>query len=434
MKTEVEDLGGSQRKIGCVVPAEEVKKEVEKYCRTLAKEVEIRGFRKGKAPPSIIKRYFRQQIQREVVSQIVSSALEEALKEHSFTPLGEPEIDAPALEEEKDYSFSIKLDVRPEIDVGDYDGIELEEPPSDVEEEEIQKSLEELQRAHGDLKGIEEDRGAVEGDTVLVDYAVFLDGEPVPEQERKDVYMEINAGSTKQDVREALLGARVGDERKMEVEYPSNYLDKKIAGKKVEYRLHVKKILVKELPKLDDEFAKDVGPYETLEALRERLKEEIGREKKARSRRELEEGLLEELIRRNDFEAPRSLVEARHGQMMKDAKIHFLTKGLQMEEDSEDYQKLEANLESLAEQDVKKHLLVEAIAKKESIQVSDEEMEAKIREIAEQHEQSVEKVRADIQKQEEGLENFRANLLRGKTLDFLLSKATIKEKEKNQSA
>ena len=432
MKTEVEDLGGSQKKIGCVVSAEEVKKEVEKYCRTLAKEVEVRGFRKGKAPPSIIKRYFRQQIQREVASQLVSSSLEEALKEHSLTPLGEPEIDAPVLEEEKDYSFSIKLDVSPEIEIGDYEGIELEEQPSDVEEEELQKSLEELQRAHGDLKGIEEDRGAAEGDTVLVDYAAFLDGEPIPEQERKDVYMEIDAGSIKQDVKEALLGARVGDERKMEVEYPSNYLDKKIAGKKVEYRLQVKKILVKELPKLDDEFAKDVGPYSTLEALRDRLREEIGREKKARSRSELEEGLLEELLRRNDFEAPRSLVEARHAQMMKDAKIHFLTKGLQMEESSEDYQKLEANLEALAEQDVKKHLLVEAIAKKESIQVSDEEMEAKIREIADQHEQSVEKVKADIQKQEDGLENFRANLLRGKTLDFLLSKATIKEKGKKQ--
>jgi trigger factor len=116
--------------------------------------------------------------------------------------------------------------------------------------------------------------------------------------------------------------------------------------------------------------------------------------------------------------------------MMKDAKIHFLTKGLQMEESSEDYQQLEANLEELSERDVKKHLLVEAIAKKESIQVSDEEMEEKIKEIADQHEQSVEKIKADIQKQEDGLENFRANLLRGKTLDFLLSQATIIDKGK----
>lgn len=432
MKTEVQDLGGSQKKIVCEVPSDEVQKEVVGYCRTLAKEVEVKGFRKGKAPPSIIKRYFRQQVQQEVASQLVSSSLEEALKEHSLTPLGEPKIDAPALDEEKDYAFSITLDVKPEIEIGDYQGIELEEEPSDVEEEELEKSLEELRKAHGDLKGIEEDRGAVEGDTALVDYAAFLDGEPIPEMERKDVYIEVDSASVKQDVKEALLGARVGDERKVDVEYPDNHMDKKIAGKKAEYRLRVKKILVKELPKLDDEFAKDVGPYETLEALKNRMREEIGKEKKSRSRRALEDALLEEMVNRNAFDAPRSLVEARHVQMMKDAKIHFLTKGLQMEENSEDYQKLEANLEELSERDVKKHLLVEAIAKKESIQVSDEEMEDKIKEIANQHEQSVEKIRADIQKQEEGLENFRANLVRGKTLDFLLSQATIKEKGKDR--
>ncbi len=430
MKTEVEDLGGSQKKIICEIPSDEVQKEFDKQCKTLAREVEVRGFRKGKAPPSIIKRYFRQQIQQEVASQLVSSSLEEALKEHSLTPLGEPDIDAPAIEEEKDYSFSITLDVKPEIEIGDYEGIELEEEPTDVEEEELQKSLEELQKAHGDLKPIEEDRSIVEGDTALVDYNAFLDDEALPDHERKDVYMEITSSSVKEDVQEALLGAKVGDERKMDVDYPENYLDKKIAGKKVEYRLQVKKILVKELPKLDDEFAKDVGSYETLDALKDKLREEIGKEKKARSRRAIEESLLEVIVDRNAFEAPRSLVEARHAQMMKDARIHFLTKGLQMEEASEDYQKLEANLESLAERDLKKHLLIEAIAKKESIQVSDAEMEEKIKEIAEQHEQSLEKVKADIQKEENGLENFRSNLLRGKTLDFLLSKATIKDKGK----
>lgn len=428
MKTEVEDLGGSQRKIVCEVPSEQVQKEVDKYCRSLAKEVEVRGFRKGKAPASIIKRYFRQQIQREVASQLVSSSLEEALKEHSLTPLGEPEIDAPLLDEEQDYSFSVTVDVKPQIDIQDIQGCELEREPLRVEEEELQKSLEELRKVHGDLKGIEENRGLEEGDTALVDYAAFLDGEPIPDQERKDAYIEMDSGTVKADVKEALLGARVGDERTMGVEYPSNYIDKKVAGKKVEYRFQVKKILIKELPELDDEFAKDVGPYDTLESLKGRLREEIEKEKEARSRRALEEQLLEELIRRNPFDAPRSLVEARHLQLMKDARMHFLTKGLQMEESSEDYQKLEANLEELAEREVKKHLLIESVAKKEGIQVPDEEMEERVREIAEKHEQSVEKVKADIQKQEQGLENFRANLVRQKTLDFLLSQATIKER------
>ena len=430
MKTEVEDLGGSQRRIVCEVPSDEVQKEVDKYCRTLAKEVDVKGFRKGKAPPSVIKRYFRQQINREVASQLVASSFEEAVKEHSLTPLGEPEIDTPVLEEGKDFSFSIKLDVRPEIEVEDYKGIELHEEPVEVQEEEVQKSLEELQKVHGDLKGIEEDRGAVEGDTVLVDYAAFLDGQPIPDHERKDAYMEIGSESVKRDVEEALVGARVGDERKMDVEYPPNYVDKKLADQKVEYRFQVKKILVKELPKLDDEFAKDVGPYENLEALKGRLQDEIQKEKKVRARNRLEEDLLDEVLKRNSLDAPRSLVEARHAQMMKEAQVHFLSRGLQLEQSSEDYQRMEADLEELSEKEVKKHLLVEAIAQKESIEVSDEDVEARIQEVAGEHDQSVEKVKADIQKPEDGMERFKTNLLRRKALDFLLSQAKIIDKGK----
>jgi trigger factor len=210
MKTEVEDLGSSQKKIVFEIPSEEVQERVEKYCRNLAKEVDVRGFRKGKAPPSVIKRYFRQQIQQEVASELVSSSLEKALKEHSLTPLGEPEIDTPVLEEGKDFSFSIKLDIKPEIEVKDYQGIGLQEEPVKVEEEEVQKSLEDLQRAHGDLKGIEEDRGAVDGDTVLVDYGAFLDEAPIPGYEKKDAYIEIGIGSVKRDVEESPSGSPCG--------------------------------------------------------------------------------------------------------------------------------------------------------------------------------------------------------------------------------
>jgi len=214
------------------------------------------------------------------------------------------------------------------------------------------------------------------------------------------------------------------------VEYPSNYLDKKLADKTVEFRFRVKKILVKELPKLDDEFAKDVGPYENLEALKGRLQEEIHKEKKNRIRSRMEEELLDEILKRNSFDAPRSLVEARHAQMMKEAKVHFLSRGLQLEQSSEDYQRMEADLEELSEKEVKKHLLVEAIAQKESIEVSDEDVEARIQEIAAEHDQSVEKVKADIQKPEDGMERFKTNLLRRKTLDFLLSEAKIIDKGK----
>jgi len=427
MKTVVEDMSGCQKKLIFEVPPEEVDKEVDTYCRKLAKEVDVRGFRKGKAPASVIKRLFKQQVLGEVASKIVTSAFEGAIKEHSLTPMGEPEIDTPPLEEGKSFPFTITLDVKPEIDVKDYRGILPDMPPLELREEEVEKALEELQKVHAQIKDLEEERPAANGDVVMVDYDGLLDGNPLAEDRKKDVYIEIGTGSYKKDVEEALVGARIGETREVEVEYPANHINKQMAGRKVVYRFRVKKIMKKELPLLDDEFAKDVGPFDSLDALKARVREQILQEKKIRSRKTQREQVLETILARNPLEAPRSLVKERLGQMMLDARTHFLSRGLLLEKESEDSQKLETELETLAERDVKKHLLLDAIARKESITVSDAEAEDQLRAYAQQNEQSLEKVRADLQQQEDGLERFKHNMLLEKTLDFILPPATIME-------
>ena len=425
MKAVVEDLGGSQRKLVFEVPAEEVAEEIEKYCRKLAKEVDIKGFRKGKAPTSVIKRFFREQVRGEVVSKIVSTSIEKALEENSLTPVGEPEIDTPPLEEGKSFPFTVTVDVKPEIEVKDYQGINVETEPVAVTEEEIQKALEELRKVHAELRGIEEDRGAVRGDVVLADYEGFFEERPVPGTENKDAQIEIGSGSFKADVEEALIGVRPGELREVDIEYPANFLNKEIAGKKVQYRFHIKKISEKKLPELDDEFAKDVGAYENLEALKERLRAEVGREKGVRARKKKEEAVLDLILERNPFEAPRSLVKSRKEQMIVDARAHFLSQGIALEKESEGFQRLEAEFDQLAEKEVKKRLVLDAIARKEKLIVSDADLEQEIERIAEKHNQSVEKVKAEMQKQEDGLERFRQSLQLMKTLDFLLPPVTI---------
>jgi len=322
------------------------------------------------------------------------------------------------------------VDVKPEIELKDYQGIVPEVPPLEVKDEEVDKSLEELQKVHAQVRDVQEDRAAAESDVVVVDYQGLLDGEPLPEDRKQGVFIEIGAGNYRKDVEDALVGARPGETREVEVEYPENALNKKIAGKKVLYRFEVKKLMEKETPALDDEFAKDVGSFDSLDALKDRLREQILHEKKTRNRREQEEKLLETILERNPMEAPRSLVKERLNQMMLDARTHFLSRGVTLEKDSEDSQKLETELEVLAEKDVKKHLLLEAIARKESITVSDAEAEAAIRALAERNQQSLEKIRADIQQQEDGLERFKHNMLRQKTLDFLLPQDTMIEEEK----
>lgn len=429
MKMDQVDVTATRKKISFGVEAQEVDAEVEKFCKKLAREVDIKGFRKGKAPSSVVRRMFREQIRKEVGAQIVSTSLEKFLKDHPLKPVGEPELDVPALEEGKEFAFSVLLDVKPEIEILDWEGIELVKERAKVTEEEVQESLRQLQNRHGKLGSIEEDRGVEPGDVVLVDYEGFVDGAPFSGNVKKDVYIEVGAGETRKEIEEALVGGRPGETREAEVQHPDHLVNRDLAGRKATYRLTIRKILKKDLPVLDDEFAKDVGPYQSLEELKGRLREEILREKEKRIRRKLEEDLLEELIRRNPFEAPRSLVASRHARLMENARVHFLSRGLFLERETEGYQKLEADLERLAEKEVKKDLLLEALQKKFSVDVSDEEVERRIAEIASRHEQSVEKVRAEIQKEEDGMTLFRQGLVNEKTLDFLLGKSRIKEVE-----
>lgn len=431
MRMDQVDVTATRKKISFGLEAQEVDAEVEKFCKKLAREVDIKGFRKGKAPSSVVRRMFREQIRKEVGAQIVSTSLEKFLKDHPLKPVGEPELDVPALEEGKEFAFSVLLDVKPEIEILDWEGIELVKERAKVTEEEVQESLRQLQNRHGKLGSIEEARGVEPGDVVLVDYEGFVDGAPFSGNVKKDVYIEIGAGETRKEIEEALVGGRPGETREAEVQYPDNLVNRDLAGRKARYRVTIRKILKKDLPVLDDEFAKDVGPYQSLDELKERLRGEILQEKEKRIRRKLEEDLLEELIRRNPFEAPRSLVASRHARLMENARVHFLSRGLFLERETEGYQKLEADLERLAEKEVKKDLLLEALQKKFSVDVSDEEVERRISEIASRHEQSVEKVRAEIQKEEEGMTLFRQGLVNEKTLDFLLDRSRIKEVEKD---
>ena len=424
MKAEVQDLSGSQKNITFEIPSEEVQEEIERYCKKLAKEVDVRGFRKGKAPVTILKRYFRDQIHKEVSSQLVASSLEKSIKEHSLTPLGEPEINAGTLVEGQDFTFTVKMDVIPKIDVKDYIGVEVQQELVRIGDKDVELALENLRSAHAEMKGVQEDQPAEEGNVVLVDYEATVQGKPFTGNSQEDVYVEIGSGRYPEEIEGGLIGSKVGETLKVQITFPEVHVNKEIAGKQVDYALRVKKIFQKELPSVDDEFAKDVGQYSNLEELKEKLREELGKEKTLRIRRRVEERILEKIIERNPIDAPRSLVEAQHKQLMDEARHRFHAKGLAMDPGTDDYQRLETNLSTLAEKQVLKELMVDAISKKEAINVSDEELEEKIKAIADRSGQSVDRVKGELQK-EDGIERLRRSLKDDKTLDFLISKAKI---------
>jgi|YNPNPStandDraft_1061719.scaffolds.fasta_scaffold20234_1 trigger factor len=428
MKTEIQDLGGSRKNITFQIPSEEVEEEIQRYCKKLAKEVDVKGFRKGKAPVSIIRRYFKEQIQKEVSSQLVASSVEKTVKENALTPLGEPKIDAGTLVEGKDFTFSVTMDVLPKVEVKDYTGIEVVQEQVRVTEQDVDTALESLRKAHAQMKKLQEDRPAGEGDVVLVDYQGTLAGKPFAGGRDENVYIEIGSGKYPAEVEGALVGLRPGESATVKLTFPDAYAHKEIAGKTVDYAFTVKGIYEKELPALDDEFAKDVGRYAGLSELKDALKDELVREKTARVRRVVEERLLDRIIERNPVEPPSILVEERHRQLMEEARQRFQARGLLVAKGTEEYERLDADLRALAEKQVLKDLMVDAIAKKENIEVTDQEVEERLKTMAERSGQSVDRLKGELQRGN-GLERLKRSMRDEKTLDFLLSRAKIEIKE-----
>ncbi len=427
MKTEIQDLGGSQKNIMFEIQADEVEEEIQRYCRKLAKEVDVKGFRKGKAPISIIKRYFKEQIHKEVSSQLVASSLEKTLKEHSLTPLGEPKIDAGTFTEGQPFSFSVQMNVLPMIEVKDYKGIEIPQEQATVTEQEVELALENLRESHAQMKGVQEDRPVEDGDVVLVDYQGTIDGKPFSGGSDKDVYIEIGSGRYPTEVEGALVGLHSGEQTTVPLPFPETYANKELAGKTVDATFVVKRIFQKELPAIDDEFAKDVGNYGSLDQLREALKDQLMKEKAARIRRKAEEALLEKIIEKNPFEVPLVLIEEKHQQLMDEARQRFQARGLLMAKGSQEYERLDADLRALAEKQVRKELVVDAIARQEGIEASEEEIEAKIQAMAARSGQSVDRLKGELQR-DNGMERLKRSMRNEKTLDFLLSHATIESK------
>jgi len=383
MKTVLEDLAGCQKKLVFEVPPEEVNEELDKYCRKLAKEVNVRGFRKGKAPPSVLKRLFKQQILGEVASQIVASSFEKAVQEHALTPVGEPDIETPPLEEGKVFSFTVTVDVKPEIDVKDYLGIVPEASPLEVKEEEVEKSLEELRKVHAEVKDLEEARPVAVGDVVLVDYEGLLDGTPLPQESKKDVYLEIGAGSYRKDVEDALVGSTVGETREVEVAYPENHINKSLAGRTVVYRFEVKKLMKKELPVLDDEFAKSLGQgFETADALREDIASHLQSMADQNARRSYENKAVDALIESAAIEFPAVIAEKEIDRLIAAQESELQARKLSLEDylrsQNKSREELREELQPVAVRNVSGSLALGKLAEAEKIEVSAAELDEEV--------------------------------------------------------
>jgi len=424
MKVTVEDVGPVKKKIHVEIPEGEVEKEIDHFYADLKKKARIKGFRPGKVPREILERHFKDYVKAELLQKLIEETYPKALSEVSLAPVSQPVVDPQELEKGKPFQYAALVEIKPDIKMEGYLGLKIEGKKEEVTNEEVEARLKSLQELHAQLKTLSEARPVQSGEFVIVDYEAMMDGKPLDEGKAIDFTIEVGSGRFIPEVEEKLIGMRPDEEKEIEVVFPEDYGYKKWAGKKVSFHVKIKEIKEKILPSLDDEFAKDLGDYASLEELKAKLKQDMEKEKERDLDRKLKDQIVDQLVNVNSFDIPESLIEEQTKALVSETKMRLASQGVDVKNLGVSDEKLQEDYKELAQKQVKTFLILEKIASLEGIMVSDEEVEERLKEVAEKTRQKIDVVKRYYEKNDL-IPDMKTRLMSDKTLNFLLDKANV---------
>ena len=423
MNVNVEESSSLRRKLTIEVEADEIKRELDKAFNELKRGVVMKGFRPGHAPRNLLERFFGEQVRTEVVQKLVKEYTDKALEEKSLKPVVAPEIVTEETDLQKALSlkFSATFDLRPTIEVKDYEGLKVPESKVEVTDKEVEEAIERFRERQGTLKKVEGRTVVEDGDYALASVEAFEDGKALSSTRPDDRLVEVSERALAHGVYEVLKGAELGKQAKSSKTYASDYSQKDLAGKTIEWRATPKEIYRRELPTVDEDFAKDLGD-ENLEAFRSRVRRQLLAHAQNEADARVRQGLLDLVIERNPVELPESLVARELSAM--EAELHQTLEagGLAHEEASERVKQSSEELETRAEKRARTGLIVDALAEQEKIEVDDEELGTRVGEIVTQSGRNRDRA-AEFYRKEENREGLRQSMRREKALDFILSRA-----------
>jgi len=427
MKVQVENIGPFEKKIFFEIPGDTVSQEMEAAYRTLNRNVKLKGFRPGKVPRSILERYYKSQVEGEVLSKLIADSFKKAVEEHHLLPVAEPTVVDRTFEAGKDFKYALTVEVKPEVVVDGYLELEVVKGEISVSEEEVESRLKAVQDDHAQLKPLEPQRPAQEKDFIILDFEGSLAGKTLEGWNVKDHLVEVGSKKMVGDLDMQALGLSPNEEKDVVLNLPETYPQKELAGKEIHIHLKVKEIKQKILPQLDDEFAKDVGEFKTLADLQGNLRQNLEKEKKNQADQAAREKILGALIEKHPFPIPPIMVERQAKNLIARTELRLAQQGIKLEDSTIDRQKLLDTFKPAAEKEVRGSLILEKIAEIEKLSISEEEQESRLAQIAAQLNQRTEAVKSYYQKKNL-LDDLRAQMLEEKTLDFLLGKAKMIER------
>lgn len=423
MKATWEKIDKNVVAIDVEVDAEKVAEALDKAFKKVVAKVNVPGFRKGKVPRAIFEaRFGVESLYQDAIDIILPDAYADAVKETGVQPVDRPEIDVEQFGKGQAFKFKAKVTVKPEVKLGEYKGLEVPAGNTEVTEEEINAELERLQQRHAELVVVEED-AAQNGDITIIDFEGFVDGEPFEGGKGERYNLELGSGSFIPGFEEQIVGMRTGDYKDVEVTFPENYHAENLAGKPAVFKVKLHEIKRKNLPALDDEFAKDVSEFETLEEFKQDLAAKLKERKEKENEQARETAVVEKAAEAAEIDIPEVMIENETDYMIRDFENRLRMQGMNLELyyqfSGQDEAQLREQMKGDAEKRVRNTLVLEQIAKVENIEVTDEDVQAELEKLAEQYKRPVDELK-ELFERNGTLENLKEDLSIRKTVRFLL--------------
>ncbi len=421
-KVDVETVDSVRRRLAVEVPAETVAAEIETAYAELARAAKVPGFRPGRVPRAVLERMFGDRVRADVFAKLIQQSYSAAIEEQHIEAVGQPEIVTEQSASGASLKYSATVEVKPEVVIEQYSGLEAERPLAAVTETDVDAFMERLRQSLAQLHPITERSHAETGDVVTLDYEARVDGRLVSRAENREV--EVGASKFPPQFEQRLTGASVGASLEFEVHYPADHAAAELAGKHVRFRVQVHSLARKEVPVLDDEFAKDHGECSTLDELRQRVRKRLEEDAARQADEAVTRRLVTALAQRHDIPVPSALVERRTDALVEEVLRDWAQQRIRPRNESEAIARLRKDLEPQAQEQVKIGLLLEAIARQENLTVTDDEVEARIAALAASAGSAGERVRA-LYQSPEAQRQLRARMLQSRAIDVVVHGARI---------
>lgn len=422
----VEEVNTTRRKLEVEVPVESVKAEIDQAFQRVQHQAKIKGFRPGKAPRSVLEKYFGDQVRADVLSHLIEHTYSDAVREAGIRPVGPPEIVPEAIEPGKPLRFSAVVDVLPKIEIREAEGLPAKRARRAITEADVDRAIDRLRESLAELRPVEDREEAGANDFVVIDYTASLEGAPLPNAKKENRLVPIGGGVVPPELDRALPGMKLGETKTVDVPFPSDHPEAAVAGKTVQFEVTLRSIRQKVLPEADDALAKEHGECETLVELREKVKQRLAASFENEAMDRVRDQVIDQLVDRNPFEVPKSLVDRQVDALVEDLLDRFGERRGEMERDAARLDRLREETRPRADRQVRAVLALDTYAEQSGISISEEDVDNRLAELTRQAGDQAARVR-EIYREPAARADLRSRLARERALEQIVAAARIED-------